>query len=73
MSFLFPKTPKPAPPVRMPVTGDADMRAAALRQQQQIQARSGRASTILSRSRGRASAGEPGTRTYSNSLLGQAG
>lgn len=71
MSGLFGKAPKPEAPVRMPVEDDAASAAAAQRQKQLIAARSGRASTVMSR---RApSGGEAGTSSYSNSLLGSAG
>lgn len=69
MSGLFGKAPKPADPTPMPVPDDAAAKAADLRQRQQIAARSGRASTMLSRQSG----GGAGTTSYSNSLLGQAG
>lgn len=71
MSGLFGKTPKAADPVRMPVEDDASAIAEQQRQKQAIAARSGRASTVMSR---RApSGGEAGTSSYSNSLLGSAG
>lgn len=60
---------KPAQPVRMPDPEDPDTREAEERQRRQIAARSGRASTVLSRGAG----GSPGTSAYRNSLLGQAG
>lgn len=69
MSGLFGKTPKVSDPTPMPVPDDAAAKAADLRQRQQIAARSGRASTMLSRQSG----GSAGTQSYSNSLLGQAG
>jgi hypothetical protein len=69
MSSLFGKAPKPAAPTPMPVPDDAASLAAQQRQRQQIAARSGRASTMLSRNNG----GSAGTSAYGNSLLGQAG
>lgn len=69
MGFLFPKTPKAEAPVRMPVPDDTASVAAADRQKRAIAARSGRASTVMSRRSG----GEAGTTSYSNSLLGSAG
>jgi hypothetical protein len=63
------KAPKPEAPTPMPTPDDAAAKAADLRQRQQIAARSGRASTMLSRQNG----GNAGTTSYSNSLLGQAG
>lgn len=69
MSGLFGKAPKPSDPTPMPVPDDAAAKAADLRQRQQIAARSGRASTMLSRRTG----GDAGTSSYGNSLLGQAG
>jgi len=65
---LFGKAPKPTPPTPMPVPDDAAARAADLRERQQIAARTGRASTMLSRR-----TGDAGTASYGNSLLGQAG
>lgn len=75
MSFLFgggqSSTPSPAqsisPVSRMPRSNDAVSRNAARVERQRVLGRSGRSSTILSRR------GEPGTNSYSNSLLGQAG
>jgi hypothetical protein len=72
MSALFGKKPKPEPPTPMPVPDDAQARAADLRQRQQIAARTGRASTMLSRRQG-ATGSDAGTTSYANSLLGQAG
>ena len=69
MSGLFGKAPKPADPTPMPVPDDAAAKAADMRQRQMIAARSGRASTMLSRQ----NSGSAGTTSYSNSLLGQAG
>lgn len=69
MSSLFGGKQKASDPTPMPVEDDAAAKAADLRQRQQIAARSGRASTMLSRQSG----GNAGTTSYSNSLLGQAG
>jgi len=69
MSFLFGKTPKPEDPVRMPVPQDQNQRLAEERRRRAIAGRSGRASTILSRS----NSGGAGVSSYTNSLLGQAG
>jgi hypothetical protein len=70
MSALFGKKPKVADATPMPVPDDADALAAAARQKQQIASRTGRASTVLSR---RSGAGEAGTSSYANTLLGSAG
>ncbi|MBZ9807687.1 hypothetical protein [Mesorhizobium sp. ESP-6-2] len=70
MGFLFPKAPKPAEAARMPTPEDTSVVAAEDRQRRQIAQRSGRASTVLSRPSGGASAG---TTSYGNSLLGSAG
>jgi hypothetical protein len=69
MSGLFGKAPKPADPTPMPVPDDAAAKAADMRQRQMIAARSGRASTMLSRQ----NSSSAGTQSYGNSLLGQAG
>lgn len=69
MSALFGEKPKPAPVVRMPVPEDKESQMAAERKRREIAGRQGRRSTMLSRP----SSGEPGTRSYGNSLLGQAG
>ena len=69
MSGLFGKAPKPADPVRMPVAGDADTRAAEERKRRDIAGRSGRSSTILTRGGG----GAAGVDAYKNTALGQAG
>ena len=70
MSALFGSKPKAPEPIRMPVEGDADSRAAAERQRRAISGRSGRSSTVMTpRSRG----AEAGTTSYTNSVLGQAG
>ncbi|TGQ11216.1 hypothetical protein EN858_14940 [Mesorhizobium sp. M4B.F.Ca.ET.215.01.1.1] len=69
MSGLFGSKPKVADPTPMPVPDDAASKAADLRQRQQVAARTGRASTMLSRQNG----GQAGTTSYGNSLLGQAG
>jgi hypothetical protein len=53
----------------MPVPDDAAAKAADMRQRQMIAARSGRASTMLSRQ----NSSSAGTQSYGNSLLGQAG
>lgn len=71
MSGLFGKTPKPEAPVRMPVPEDQASRMAAERQRRAIAGREGRAQTVLSRPTGGQSG--PGTASYGNSLLGQAG
>ena len=68
MGALFGK-PKPPAVVRMPDTNDPVIRQSEERKRREIAARSGRSSTMLSRSSG----GEAGTRSYSNSLLGSAG
>lgn len=68
MGSLFGK-PKPPAVVRMPDTNDPVIRQSEERKRREIAARSGRSSTMLSRSSG----GEAGTRSYSNSLLGSAG
>lgn len=68
MGALFGK-PKPPKVVRMPDTNDPVIRQSEERKRREIAARSGRSSTMLSRSSG----GEAGTRSYSNSLLGSAG
>lgn len=68
MGGLFSK-PKPADPVRMPVAGDAETRAAEERKRREIVGRSGRSSTVLTRGGG-ASAGVD---AYKNTTLGQAG
>lgn len=69
MGSLFKKPDIKEPtPVRMPDPEGPDVRAEEERRRRAIAARSGRTSTILSRSSG----GEAGTRSYSNSLLGQA-
>ena len=71
MGFLFPKQPTPeAPkPVRMPVSNDAQVKAAAARERRNIGERAGRTSTIMTRT---PPAGGFGTASYGNSLLGQA-
>ncbi|MBZ9873089.1 hypothetical protein LB542_19770 [Mesorhizobium sp. BR1-1-9] len=71
MSFLFGKKPTVEAPTPMPVPDDASAKAADLRQRQQIAARSGRSSTMLSRRQ--TTGGDAGTSSYGNSLLGQAG
>lgn len=73
MSGLFkkPEVKKPEP-VRMPVEGDEESKAAGRRMQEAIRRRSGRTSTIMSQ-RGSNRSGEAGTTAYANSLLGQAG
>lgn len=68
MGALFGKS-KPPKVVRMPDTNDPVIRQSEERKRREIAARSGRSSTMLSRSSG----GEAGTRSYSNSLLGSAG
>lgn len=68
MSFLFPKKQQVTQPTAMPVQEDVNARRAADRQRDLTMRRSGRASTVLSRS-----GGEAGTRAYGNSLLGSAG
>lgn len=68
MGALFGKA-KPPKVVRMPDTNDPVIRQSEERKRREIAARSGRSSTMLSRSSG----GEAGTRSYSNSLLGSAG
>lgn len=71
MSFLFGGKPKPAAPTPMPVPDDAAAKAADMRQRQQIAARTGRASTVMSRRP--SGGGDAGTSSYGNSLLGSAG
>lgn len=74
MGGLFGKAPKAADPVKMPVADDAATLAAQERQRQQVAARSGRASTVMSRRAGNGrTGGDAGTSSYSNSLLGSAG
>lgn len=68
MGALFGKS-KPPKVVRMPDANDPVIRQSEERKRREIAARSGRSSTMLSRSSG----GEAGTRSYSNSLLGSAG
>lgn len=74
MGFLFGSSQQEAAtttvtaPTRMPTTNSAVVRNAAAKKNQDIFGRSGRRSTVLSRRDG-----EPGTASYSNSLLGQAG
>lgn len=69
MGSLFSKPKMPDPkPTPMPDPEGPDVRAEEERRRRAIAARSGRSSTILSRGSG----GEAGTRSYSNSLLGQA-
>jgi len=69
MGALFGKA-KPPTVVRMPDQSDPVVRQSEERKRREIAARSGRSSTMLSRNAG---GGEAGTRSYSNSLLGQAG
>jgi hypothetical protein len=69
MSALFGKMPKKPETVRMPDPEGAEGMAAMEAKRRQIAARSSRANTVLSRGAG----GEGGTRSYGNSLLGQAG
>jgi hypothetical protein len=69
MSGLFGSKPRSPDPVRMPTQEDAVSRDAAARQRAAIGASSGRTSTIMTRPSG----AEAGTRSYGNSLLGQAG
>lgn len=64
--FKRPDPPERPKPVAMPDTESPAMRAAEAMRRQQIAARSGRSSTILSRPEGTGGA-------YRNSLLGQAG
>lgn len=67
--------PTPTPVTRMPDTEDPAVKAAQRRAALEAQARSGRASTVLSNRQRNASAtqgGQPGTQAYGNSLLGQA-
>jgi len=68
MGALFGKA-KPPKVVRMPDQNDPVIKQSEERKRREIAARSGRSSTMLSRSGG----GEAGTRSYSNSLLGSAG
>jgi hypothetical protein len=66
-------TPKPTPVAKMPDPEDPQVKEAARRKALAVTQRSGRASTVLSRSNsGNASSGA-GTQAYGNSLLGQAG
>jgi len=67
-NMFAPKIDKPET-VRMPDPDGAEGMAAAEAKRRQIAARSSRANTVLSRGAG----GEGGTRSYGNSLLGQAG
>lgn len=62
------KKPKPEDPVRMPVPDDTASLAAADRQKRAIAARTGRASTIMSRNT--RSASEAGTQAYTSTSLG---
>lgn len=67
MGALFSK-PKAPNVTRMPDVNDPVIRQAQDRKRREISGRSGRSSTMLSRG-----AGEGGTQSYSNSLLGSAG
>jgi hypothetical protein len=67
--------PTPTPVSRLPDTEDPSVKAAQRRAALEVQARSGRASTVLTGRRNAAAnagGGQPGTQAYSNSLLGQA-
>lgn len=67
--------PTPTPVTRMPDTEDPSVKDAQRRAAVAAQARSGRASTVLTSRRNataNAGGGQPGTQAYSNSLLGQA-
>lgn len=67
------KTPKPTPVQAMPDTEDPAIKEAQRRAAAASQARTGRASTVMTTRAQRASTGsQPGTQAYSNSLLGQA-
>lgn len=67
--------PTPTPVTRLPDTEDPAVKAAQRRAALEVQARSGRASTVLTSRRNAAAnpgGGQPGTQAYGNSLLGQA-
>lgn len=72
MGALFGK-PKPPTPIRMPDANDPAVKQSEERKRREIMARSGRSSTMLSRNAGGGGGGEAGTRSYSASLLGNAG
>lgn len=69
-------TPKPTPVQRMPDTEDPAIKQSQRRVAADAQARSGRASTVLTNRAQRAASstttGTPGTQAYGNSFLGQA-
>lgn len=67
MSSLF-KVNKPSEPSRMPTMDDTEAKRAAARAQQLLTSRSGRSSTVMSRT-GQGSSG--GTTPYGNKLMGQ--
>lgn len=72
MGSLFkPKTPAPTPVTRMPDAEDPAVKEAEERKRRAAMTRGGRTSTIMT-ARDR-EGGSPGTSTYRNSLLGQAG
>ncbi|MGZ2449589.1 hypothetical protein ACVIRO_002343 [Rhizobium ruizarguesonis] len=68
--------PTPTPVTRLPDTEDPSVKDAQRRAAVAAQARSGRASTVLTTRRNAAAAnaggGQPGTQAYGNSFLGQA-
>jgi hypothetical protein len=69
------KTPKPTPVQRMPDTEDPAVKDSQRRAAVAAQARTGRASTVLTTRQQRATpaaSGTPGTQAYGNSFLGQA-
>ncbi|MBO0125211.1 hypothetical protein [Agrobacterium sp. OT33] len=66
------KAPEPTPVTPLPDTEDPAIKEAQRRNAAATQARSGRASTVLTSRQNRTSAGQPGTGAYGNSLLGQA-
>ena len=71
MGGLFGKKPEPTPAARMPDAEDPAVLEAKKRAANAAQARSGRASTVLS-ARNAAPAATDGTGAYKNSLLGSA-
>ncbi|MFK4060737.1 MULTISPECIES: hypothetical protein [Brucella] len=70
--FSKPDTPK-VEATRAPTEADTTVADAQKRARQQAMARSGRASTVLTRSQQASSGGGAGTTSYGNSLLGSAG
>lgn len=66
------KAPEPKPVAPLPDTEDPAVKEAQRRNAAATQARSGRASTVLTTKQSRGTTAQPGTSAYSNSLLGQA-